>query len=115
MICHQQIPYWLTLFCCCYCCFFVFFKNYSEDINPFVKLLLPLFWTSGDVYPGFKASVDPLTCVFCHMYVMAYRFTYGATPADLLVVIYYGRSEIYVTVWRTGTLTDWVIEASQRS
>ena len=99
----------LLLFC------FGFFVNYSEDINPFVRLLLPWFWTSGDVYLGFKASVDPLTCVFCHMYVMGYRFTYGATPADLLVVIYYGRSEIYVTVWRTATLTDWVIEASQRS
>ena len=98
----------LLLFC------FVF-VNYSEDINPFVRLLLPLFWTSGDVYPGFKASVDPFTCVLCHMYLMGYRFTYGATRADLLVVTYFGRSEIYVTVWRTATLTDWVIEASQRS
>ena len=62
-----------------------FFVNYSEDINLFVKLLVPLFWTSGDVYPGFKASGDPLTCVFCHMYVMGYRFTSGATPADILV------------------------------
>ena len=80
-----------------------------------MKLLVPLFWTSGDVCPGFEASVDPLTSVLCLMHVMGCRFTSGATPADLLMAIYFGRSQIYVTVWRTATLTDWVIEDSQRS
>ena len=31
----------------------LFFLKFLEDINPFVGPLIPLFWTSGDVCPGF--------------------------------------------------------------
>ena len=36
--------------------------------------MIPLFWTSGDVCPGFQSQAGFL------------RFTSGATPADLLAV-----------------------------
>ena len=49
--------------------------------------LTPLFWTSGDVYPGFKSQGG---CPLLHVLSPACNgiliFTSGATPADLLVV-----------------------------
>ena len=44
-----------------------------EDISLFVRTLNPLFWTSGDVCPGFQSQGGFL------------RFTSGGTPADLLM------------------------------
>ena len=53
------------------------FLKFLEDVSPFVGLLIPLFWTSGDV------REDPLayflTCVI-------FRFTSGVTPADWIEV-----------------------------
>ena len=35
----------------------LFLKNFFlEDINPFVGLLINLFWTSGDVASGFQSQ-----------------------------------------------------------
>ena len=43
--------------------------------------LIPLFWTSGDVSPGFQSqgALSPATNEFL-------RFTSGATPADCIEV-----------------------------
>ena len=38
---------------------FSFKKKFWKTYVLFVGLLIPLFWTSGDVSPGFKARVDP--------------------------------------------------------
>ena len=55
----------------------------------FVGLLIPLFWTSGDVSSGFQSQSG-----FCLIHTWrrrtsnithSLRFTSGATPADLLV------------------------------
>ena len=43
--------------------------------------LISLFWTSGDVYPGFQTHSHALSCASNRIL----RFTSGATPADLLV------------------------------
>ena len=42
-----------------------------------MRPLIPLFWTSGDVCPGFQSQGGSLACVIL-------RFTSGATSADLL-------------------------------
>ena len=34
----------------------VFFKAFLVDIFPFVGPLIPPFWTSGDVFPGFQSQ-----------------------------------------------------------
>ena len=34
----------------------VFFIKFLEDISPFYGPLMPLFWTSGDVCPGFQSQ-----------------------------------------------------------
>ena len=44
----------------------------------FVGPLIPLFWTSGDVCPGFQSQACFLACT------LFFRFTCAATPADLL-------------------------------
>ena len=36
----------------------------------FVGLSAPLFWTFGDVYPGFQSHGGCLTCVFCHLHTV---------------------------------------------
>ena len=41
--------------------------------------LIPLFWTSGDICPGFQSQ-----CGFYNLCNRFLRFTSGATPADLL-------------------------------
>ena len=60
----------------------ILFANFLEDIVPFALPLLFLFWTSGDISSGFKVKVDPLPG-----YNGFFRFTSGATPADLLIAI----------------------------
>ena len=66
---------------------FVFFlKIFGRHLSFFVEPLIPLFWNSGDVCPGFKHQVG-----FPHLYALLplynglLRFTSGVTPADLLV------------------------------
>ena len=48
-------------------------------------LPMPLFWTSGDVCPGFYGWIPSLDAPFpvCNGFL---RFTSGAIPAYLLVV-----------------------------
>ena len=48
--------------------------------------LMPLFLTFGDICPGFQSHGGSLTSVLCHLHAMFFfRFTSGATSADLLV------------------------------
>ena len=52
----------------------------------FVGPLIPLFWTSGDVYPGFQSqSGYPCLHAFLPVCNKIPRFTSAATPADLFV------------------------------
>ena len=44
-----------------------------------VEPLIPLFWTSGDICPGFQSIV----CFFTYVIL---RFTSGVTPADCIEV-----------------------------
>ena len=47
--------------------------------------LIPLFWTSGDICPGFQSQGEPLAlCAPSPVHNGFLRFTSGATPADLL-------------------------------
>ena len=46
-------------------------------------LLIPLFWTSGDVYPGFHSQGGSLACFLACVII---RFTSGVTPADCIEV-----------------------------
>ena len=63
-----------------YC--FKFLKN----ISLFMGSLIPLFWTSGDIYPEFQSQG-----VFPHLYALSpgcngfLRVTSSGTPTDLLV------------------------------
>ena len=47
----------------------ILFKKNLKDISPFIgRPLIPLFWASGDVWPGFQNQGDSslayfLTCV----------------------------------------------------
>ena len=64
-----------------------FFKNFLENISPFVGPLIPLFWTSGDVSSGFQSQNGQpyLHLLGGGIYVICFpRFTSGVTPADLL-------------------------------
>ena len=45
--------------------------------------LIPLFWTSGDICPGFQSQGGSLAC--CLTWVIL-RFTSGVTPADCIEV-----------------------------
>ena len=60
-----------------------FFKQFLEDISPFVEPLKPLFWISGDVCPGFKSQAGSLACFLA---CMIPKYTSGATPADSMEV-----------------------------
>ena len=43
--------------------FFYFLKKILEDTSPFCGVLIPIFWTSGDVCPGFQSQGGPsLVC-----------------------------------------------------
>ena len=57
-----------------------------DDISPFCGLLIPLFWTSHEVCPGFLSQsrfpcLHPLSPA-CQRFLI---FTSGVTPANLLV------------------------------
>ena len=39
-----------------------FFFIFLEDISPFCGPLVPLFWTSGDICPGFQSQGGSLAC-----------------------------------------------------
>ena len=62
--------------------FFFFFLNFCRTQVLFVGPLIPLFWTSGDVCPGFQSQGG-----FPHLRASSpahngfLRFTSGATPA----------------------------------
>ena len=45
-----------------YAFFFSFFLNFCRTRVLFVGSLIPLFWTSGDVYSGFQSQGGFLTC-----------------------------------------------------
>ena len=49
----------------------------------FVGPLIPLFWTSGDVCPGFQSQGGSLACFLTCVIL---RFTSDATPADCIEV-----------------------------
>ena len=40
-----------------------FFQNFWRTWVLFVGPLIPLFWTSGDIYPGFQSQVGSLACM----------------------------------------------------
>ena len=46
--------------------FLKMFKQWSTkmDINSYCGPLIPLFWTPGNIWPSFKAKVDPLIACF---------------------------------------------------
>ena len=49
--------------------------------------LIPLFWTSDDVSPGFQSQGGSLACVVLSpAYHEFLRFTSGTTPADCIEV-----------------------------
>ena len=45
---------------------------------------IPMFWTSGDIFPGFQSQGGFLACVPHWLCTMDSRFTSGANPANLL-------------------------------
>ena len=50
-------------------------------------LLIPLFWTSGDICPGFQSQGGfPHLCASSPVHNGFLRFTSGATPADCIEV-----------------------------
>ena len=68
-------------------------KSHSQSKNFFKVLfvgpLIPLFWTSGNVSPGFQSQGGSLTCVLCHLCAINsefLRFTSSGKPADCIEV-----------------------------
>ena len=66
--------------------FLLFLKKIEDVISPFVEPLIPLFWTSRDIFPRFEFKAR----VFCHLCKIdskVYPSTRGdgATPSDLLI------------------------------
>ena len=59
-----------------------FFKHFSRTWVLFEGPLIPLFWTSGDVCPGFQSQGGFLACNGC------LTFPSGATPADIFHAIF---------------------------
>ena len=53
--------------------------KFLEDTSIFIVPLIPLFWTSGDVYPEFQRQSESLVCFLSSVIL---RFTSGGTPAD---------------------------------
>ena len=89
-------------------CFFQFFRIQWDTVNEravhillecilvlkislwrtsvlFVGPLIPLFWTSGNVCPGYKSQDGTLVCALTPTCNGFLRFTSGATTADLLM------------------------------
>ena len=62
--------------------FFFFLNNFCKAQVLFVGPLIPLFWTSGDVCPGFQSQGGfPHLCASSPAHNGFLRFTSGATPA----------------------------------
>ena len=61
-----------------------FLKKIDRTCVLFVSPLMHLFWTSGNIWPGFQSQAGShCLCAFSpHGFL---RFTSGAKPADLLV------------------------------
>ena len=67
--------------------FFFFFFNFWKTQVFFVGPLIPLFWTSGDVSPGFQSQGgSPHLHAFLPACNEFLRFTSGATPVDCIEV-----------------------------
>ena len=49
---------------------FFFKKNFGGHESFFAGPLIPLFWTSGDVFPGFQSQGGSLASVLCRMCAM---------------------------------------------
>ena len=63
---------------------FGFYHHLSFVISIiFVGPLIPLFWTSCDICPGFQSQGGNLACFLTCMIL---RFTSGVTPADCIEV-----------------------------
>ena len=57
----------------------------EDTIVHFVEPLIPLFWISGEVFPGFQSQGGfPCLRASSPVHSRFLRFTSGATPADLL-------------------------------
>ena len=65
----------------------LFLKNFWRTWVLFVGPLIPLFWTSGDVCPGFQSQGGSLVCMLpcLHTTDASDSQVSGVTPADLLV------------------------------
>ena len=64
------------------CLFFLFFWRTSVL---FVGPLIQLFWSSGDIFRGFRSQDGSLACILpCLDAMDSSHFTSGATPADPL-------------------------------
>ena len=62
-----------------------FKKNFGGHQVLFVGPQIPLFWTPGDICPGFQSqSGSPFLHALLNAHNKILRFTSGATPADLL-------------------------------
>ena len=60
-------------------------KNFWKTWVLLVGLLIPLFWISGEICPGFYTQGgSPCLLALSLACNRIIRFTYGATPADLL-------------------------------
>ena len=64
-----------------------FLKKSFGEHKSFTGLLIPLFWTSGDVSSGFQSQVGfPRLHALSPVYNKFLGFTSGPTPADLLTI-----------------------------
>ena len=62
--------------------YFIFLKIFCRTQVLFVGPLIPLFWTSGEVCPGFQSQDGfPHLCASSPVHNGFLRFTSGATPA----------------------------------
>ena len=48
----------------------LFLINFLRTWVLFVGPLIPLFWTSGDICPGFQSLGGSLACMLCHLHAM---------------------------------------------
>ena len=62
--------------------------------------LIPLFWTSGDVCPGFQSKGGFLACTLCCLRTI--RFTSGSTPGDCIEVSMAASHVPYMLVTTVG-------------
>ena len=65
----HQFRYYSSLFVSVFCWFFFKKKIWRTHVL-FVGPLIPLFWTSGDVSPGFQSQGGSLTCVLLRLHTM---------------------------------------------